>query len=71
MDTLVTYPLEPPNADGVQTFDFTKFQPELADSWSFDAATNTWTIKLHQGVKSCVGNTFTADDVLYMFCSWK
>src|SRR5579859_2669326 len=53
MDTLVTYPLKPPDADGVQTFDFTRFQPELADSWSFDAATNTWTIKLHQGVKSC------------------
>jgi peptide/nickel transport system substrate-binding protein len=71
MDTLVTYPLQPPNADGVQTFDFTKFQPELADSWSFDAATNTWTIKLHQGVKSCAGNTFTADDVLYTFARAK
>jgi peptide/nickel transport system substrate-binding protein len=71
MDTLVTYPLDPPNADGVQTFDFTKFQPELADSWSFDAATNTWTIKLHQGVKSCAGNTFTADDVLYTFARGK
>ena len=71
LDTLVTYPLNPPDADGTQTFDFTKIQPELAISWSFDAATNTWTMKLRQGVKSCAGNPFTADDVLYTFARAK
>ncbi len=71
LDTLVTYPLNPPDAEGTQTFDFTKIQPELATSWSFDAATNTWTMRLREGVKSCAGNTFTADDVLYTFARSK
>ena len=53
--------------DGANLFDYTKFVPALAESWTFDAATNTWTMKLRQGVKSCAGNTFSADDVLYTF----
>jgi len=57
--------------DGADLFDYTKFVPALAQSWSFDAATNTWTMKLRQGVKSCAGNTLSADDVLYAFARAK
>ena len=57
--------------DGTQLLDFTKFEGALAESWSFDQATLTWTFKLRQGVKSCAGNTFTADDVLYTYARAK
>ena len=57
--------------DGTQLLDFSKFEGALAESWSFDQATLTWTFKLRQGVKSCAGNTFTADDVLYTYARAK
>ena len=57
--------------DGTQLLDFNKFTGALAESWSFDQATLTWTFKLRQGVKSCAGNTFTADDVLYTYARAK
>ena len=41
------------------------FRPQLATSWSKSGL--TWTFKLRQGVKSCAGNEFTADDVVYTF----
>ena len=67
LEPLVNYAINPVNADGVQTFDYTKIVPGLAESWSFDAASNVWTMKLRTNAKSCAGNTFTADDVLYTF----
>ncbi len=67
LEPLVNYAINPVNADGVQTYDYGKIVPGLAESWSFDTATNTWTMKLRQNAKSCAGNTFTADDVLYTF----
>ena len=54
-------------ADGVALPDFTKFEGRLAESWTYDAATLTWTFKLRQGVKGCNGATFNADDVIYTF----
>ena len=42
-----------------------KFAPQLATSWSQKGL--TWTFKLRKGVKSCSGNEFTADDVVYTF----
>ncbi len=41
------------------------FRPQLATSWSKSGL--TWTFKLRKGVKSCAGNEFTADDVVYTF----
>lgn len=42
-----------------------QFQPRLATSWSKSGL--TWTFHLRKGVKSCAGNTFTADDVIWTF----
>ena len=67
LEPLVNYAINPVNADGVQTYDYDKFTPNLAESWSFDATNNVWTMKLRQNAKSCAGNQFTADDVLYTF----
>jgi peptide/nickel transport system substrate-binding protein len=53
--------------DGVKQLDFNKFDGRLAESWSLDTSTKTWTMHLRHNVVSCVGNTFTADDVLYTF----
>ena len=67
VEPLVNYAINPANADGVQTYDYGTFAPALATSWSFDKADNTWTLKLRTDAKSCAGNTFSADDVLYAF----
>ena len=37
----------------------------------FDQASLTWTFKLRKGVKSCAGNEFSADDVIYTFARAK
>ena len=71
LEPLVNYAIDPVNADGVQTFDYTRIVPGLAESWSFDAASNIWTMKLRTNAKSCAGNTFSADDVLYTFARAK
>ncbi len=71
MEPLVTYATGKPTENGTGMFDYTAFSPALAESWSFDAGTNTWTLKLREGVKSCAGNTFGADDVLYTFARAK
>ena len=65
IEPMVEYAFGKMGEDGTQLLDFNKFDGALAESWSFDNATNTWTFKLRQGVKSCAGNTFSADDVLY------
>jgi len=71
IEPLVDYAPGGKTEDGTQLLDFNKFEGALAESWSFDQATLTWTFKLRQGVKSCAGNTFTADDVLYTYARAK
>lgn len=46
-----------------------EYEPALAESWTRKGL--TWTFKLRKGVKSCAGNTFTADDVIYTFARAK
>ena len=41
--------------------------PVLAQSWTFDEPTLTWTFTLRQGVTFHDGTPFTADDVLFIF----
>jgi len=56
---------------GVVVPDFNTFEGRLAESWSFDEATLTWTFNLRQGVVGCDGATFNADDVIYTFARAK
>lgn len=65
MEPLAGYPIKETNPDGIRIPDFTKIEGRLAESWEYDAATLTWTLHLRHGVKSCAGNEFTADDVIY------
>ncbi|MBO1078085.1 ABC transporter substrate-binding protein [Roseomonas haemaphysalidis] len=71
MDTLVDFPVAGENEEGIRRLDFSRFEGRLAESWSYDAASRTWTFKLRQGVKSCAGNVFTADDVIYTLARGK
>lgn len=72
MEPLIGYKLSGESSDsGVKLYDFTKFEGRLAESFSFDEKTLTWTLKLRQGVKGCDGATFNADDVLYTFARAK
>ncbi|MDA0367413.1 MAG: ABC transporter substrate-binding protein [Proteobacteria bacterium] len=59
------------NSEGVQLLDFQKFEGRLAESWSFDKSTLTWTMKLRRDVKGCDGQTFDADDVIYTYARAK
>lgn len=70
-EPLVYYPYGPVNADGMRTLDFGKFEGRLVERWEFDAPSLTWTMHLRHGVKSCAGNEFTADDVVYSFARAK
>ena len=67
LEPLVGYGAASVNDAGVTLPDFNKFEGRLAESWTFDAASLTWTFKLRQGVKGCNGATFNADDVVYTF----
>ncbi len=71
LDPLVYYANGAVTEEGVQLLDFDNFEGRLAESWSFDLATLTWTFNLRQGVKGCDGATFNADDVLYTFARAK
>jgi peptide/nickel transport system substrate-binding protein len=71
LEPLVKYAAGPANDSGVTMPDFSKFEGALAESWTYDAATLTWTLKLRQGVKGCNGATFNADDVVYTFARAK
>ncbi len=75
MEPLLYYPdgryLNDPGEDGVRRLDVSKFEPRLAERWEFDPPNLTWTLHLRRGVKSCAGNEFTADDVLYSFARAK
>jgi peptide/nickel transport system substrate-binding protein len=57
--------------DGVKQLDFNKFEGRLAQSWSFDQASMTWTFNLRHDVVGCTGNKFSADDVIYTFARAK
>lgn len=65
MEPMLDYAPAGTNAEGVGTLDFTKFEGRLVQSWEYDAKALTWTLHLRHGVKSCAGNTFTADDVVW------
>lgn len=71
MEPLVGYADAGLNDSGVMTPDFSTFEGRLAESWSFDESTLTWTFNLRQGVTGCNGATFNADDVLYTFARAK
>ena len=71
LDPLVYFQKGAVNDEGVQLLDFQKFEGRLAESWSYDAASLTWTFNLRRGVKGCGGATFNADDVLYTFARAK
>ena len=59
------------NEEGIEIHDFNRYVSRLAESWSFDDKTLTWTFKLRRGVKGCNGANFTADDVIYTFSRGK
>ncbi|MCA0042520.1 ABC transporter substrate-binding protein [Celeribacter litoreus] len=71
MEPLVFYPKGEVNEDGVQLPDFSTIEGRLAESWTYDEETLTWTFKLREGVVGCGGATFNADDVLYTFARAK
>lgn len=71
MEPLVYYKDGGANDTGVGLFDFNEFEGRLAESFSYDEATLTWTFKLRQGVVGCNDETFNADDVLYTFARAK
>ena len=72
MEPLIDYPMqEHPNEDGIRVLDFTRYEGRLIESWDHDVATHTWTMHLRQGVKSCAGNTFGADDLIYTLARGK
>jgi peptide/nickel transport system substrate-binding protein len=65
MEPLLAYPRRKQGPILVPNFkvDPFGFEPRLATSWTKKGL--VWTFKLRRGVKSCAGNTFTADDVIY------
>jgi peptide/nickel transport system substrate-binding protein len=65
LEPLIYYKEKGMNDEGVIVHDFTQFEGRLAESWSYDEATLTWTFNLRRGVKGCNGATFDADDVMY------
>ena len=67
----IYYPYGPANAEGVRTLDYSKYEGRLVERWEFDEPSLTWTFHLRKGVKSCAGNEFTADDVIYTFARAK
>lgn len=71
LDPLVYFQNGPVNSEGVQLLDFQQFEGRLAESWSFDKASLTWTLNLRRGVKGCNGQTFNADDVIYTYARAK
>jgi peptide/nickel transport system substrate-binding protein len=71
MEPLVYYAPGGVNPEGVAMPDFARLEGRLAESWSFDPGTLTWTFRLRGGVRSCAGNVLTADDVVYTFARAK
>ncbi|PPR76475.1 MAG: Heme-binding protein A [Alphaproteobacteria bacterium MarineAlpha2_Bin1] len=67
MEPLIYYKTKGMNDEGVITHDYSQFEGRLAESWSFDESTLTWTLKLRKNVKGCNGSVFNADDVIYTY----
>ena len=55
-EPLVDYAIAGVNDEGVTLLDYANFVPRLAESWSYDADTLTWTFNLRRGVKGCQGS---------------
>lgn len=71
MDPLLYFAKGEVNAEGVQLLDFNRYESRLAESWSYDPATFTWTIKLRRNVRGCDGATLNADDIVYTYARGK
>lgn len=71
LEPLVYFTESGVSEEGVQLLDFDKYEGRLAESWSFDENTLTWTFKLRRGVVGCNGETFNADDVIYTYARAK
>jgi peptide/nickel transport system substrate-binding protein len=72
MEPMIDYPIAAtPNDEGIRTLDFSRFEGRLIESWEHDLATHSWIMHLRQGVKSCAGNVFGADDVIYTLARGK
>ena len=72
MEPLIDYPFAPqPNEEGIRKLDFTRFEGRLIESWEHDLPTHSWIMHLRQGVKSCAGNVFSADDLIYTLARGK
>ena len=69
LEPLVFYPSRLQDKILVPDYAAPKMAPRLAESYTKNGL--VWTFKLRKGVKSCAGNTFTADDVLYTFARGK
>ncbi len=65
LEPLVYFQNSGVSEEGVQLLDFDRYEGRLAESWSFDQDTLTWTFNLRRGVVGCNGATFNADDVIY------
>lgn len=71
MDQFLTFAPADANPDGIIMLDQAHYQARLATDWQFDSTKLIWTLHLRKGVKSCHGNEFTADDVLYTYARGK
>ena len=71
LEPLVYFSKSGVSEEGVQLLDFDKYEGRLAESWSFDENTLTWTFNLRRGVVGCDGATFDADDVIYTYARAK
>ena len=71
LEPLVYFKKSGVSEEGVQLLDFDSYEGRLAESWSFDEDTLTWTFNLRRGVVGCNGETFNADDVIYTYARAK
>ena len=65
-ERLLAYGMKP-GPDGVSLEDFSKIEGRLAESYDLAPDRTSITFHLRHGVKSSVGNTLTADDVMWTF----
>lgn len=65
-ERLLTYAMKPGDG-GVMVEDFSKLKGALAESWQTSPDKTSITFHLRKGVKSYVGDTLTADDLMWTF----